>query len=74
MKNRTRDLSACSSVPQPTTPPRTSEELYEFLTSVVEGSKWWSTRRGGFTSGEKSPRYPLNRRLYGPQSPFEDFE
>jgi hypothetical protein len=38
-----------------------------FLTSALEGGEWSASRPGRFTPG-KSPRYPLDRRLGGPQN------
>jgi hypothetical protein len=40
----------------------------QFLTSALEGSEWSASRPGRFTPQGKSPRYPLDRRLDGPQS------
>jgi hypothetical protein len=37
------------------------------LTSALDGGEWSASRSGRFTQG-KSPRYPLDRRLGGPQS------
>jgi hypothetical protein len=38
------------------------------LTSALDGGKWSVSRPGRFTSQGKSPWYPLDRRLDGPQS------
>jgi hypothetical protein len=38
------------------------------LTSTLVGVEWSPTRPGRFTPRGKSPRYPLNRSLGGPQS------
>jgi hypothetical protein len=49
--------------------------LHTFLTSVLDGDERSAWRPGRFTSGLSFPRYPLNRRLGGPQSrsaPIED--
>jgi hypothetical protein len=42
--------------------------IHIFLTSALVGGEWWAPRRSRFTSREKNPRYPLYRRLSGPQS------
>jgi hypothetical protein len=39
-----------------------------FLTSALVGGEWSTSRPGRFTPRGKSPRYPLDRRLGGPQS------
>jgi hypothetical protein len=39
-----------------------------FLTSALVGSEWSTSRLGRLPRG-KSPQYPLDRRLGGPQSP-----
>jgi hypothetical protein len=39
-----------------------------FLTPALVGGEWSASRRGRFTPWGKSPRYPLNIRLGGPQS------
>jgi hypothetical protein len=36
--------------------------------SALGGDEWSATRPGRFTPGEKSPGYPLDRRLGGLQS------
>jgi hypothetical protein len=41
---------------------------YSFLTSALEGGKWSASRPGSALPPEKEPRYPLYRRLGGPQS------
>jgi len=40
--------------------------LYSFITSSPVGSEWWPPCPGRFTPG-KEHRYPLNKRLVGPQ-------
>jgi hypothetical protein len=42
--------------------------IYIFLTSELAGGQWSASRPGRFTRGGKRPRYPLDRRLGGPQS------
>jgi hypothetical protein len=44
-------------------------QLHAFLTSAQAGDEWSASRPSSFTSGVKSPRYPLERRLDGPQIP-----
>jgi hypothetical protein len=39
-----------------------------FLTSALDGGEWSASRSCRFTPQEKSPRYPLDRRLGRPQS------
>jgi hypothetical protein len=39
-----------------------------FLTSALGGGKWRALHPHRFTPEGKSPRYPLDRRLGGPQS------
>jgi hypothetical protein len=39
-----------------------------FLTSALHGAEWSTSRPGPSILEEKSPRYPLDRRLGGPQS------
>ena len=39
-------------------------KLHSFLTSVIDGGEWQSSRAGRFTSG-KEPRYPLKRGWVG---------
>jgi hypothetical protein len=41
--------------------------LRAFLTSALDGGEWSASRPGRFTPQGKSPRYPLDRRLGGPQ-------
>jgi hypothetical protein len=41
--------------------------IYIFVTSALVGGDWSASRPGRFTPGW-SPRYPLDRRLVGPQS------
>jgi hypothetical protein len=38
------------------------------LTSALDGGEWSASRPGRFTLQGKSPWYPLDRRLGGPQS------
>jgi len=42
------------------------------LTSEVDGDEWYLSEPSRFTTGKKH-RYPLNRRLGGPQSRSEPF-
>jgi hypothetical protein len=42
--------------------------IYVFLTSALVGGEWSASRPGCFTPRRKSPQYPLNKRLSGPQS------
>jgi hypothetical protein len=39
-----------------------------FLTSALDGGEWWASCPGRFTPQGKSPLYPLEWRLGGPQS------
>jgi hypothetical protein len=41
---------------------------YSFLTSALDGGKWSASRPGHALPRGKDPRYPLYRRLCGPQS------
>jgi hypothetical protein len=41
--------------------------IHIFLTSAVAGGEWSASRPGRFTPRGKSPQYPLDRRLGGPQ-------
>jgi len=41
--------------------------MEEILTSVLEEAEWWASGSDRFTSQERSSKYPLNRRLGGPQ-------
>jgi hypothetical protein len=41
--------------------------IHVYLTSALVGSEWSASCPGRFTPRGKSPRYPLGRRLYGPQ-------
>jgi hypothetical protein len=41
--------------------------IHIFLTSALDGGEWSASLPGRFTPG-KEPRYPLDRRLGGPQS------
>jgi hypothetical protein len=43
-------------------------QIHIFLTSALIGGKWSASRIGRFTPRGNSPRYPLDRRLGGPQS------
>jgi hypothetical protein len=42
--------------------------IHIFLTSALVGGEWSASRPGRFTPRGKSPRYPLDRKLDGPQS------
>jgi hypothetical protein len=42
--------------------------IHIFLTSAIAGGEWSASRSDHFTPGERAPRYPLDRRLGGPQS------
>jgi hypothetical protein len=42
--------------------------IHIFLTLVLVGGEWSASRPSRFTPGERAPRYPLDRRLGGPQS------
>jgi hypothetical protein len=44
-----------------------------FLTWVLDGGEWSASQPGRFTTGGKIPRYPLDRRLVGPQSRSERY-
>jgi hypothetical protein len=46
-------------------------ELHAFLTSALEGGEWSASRRGRFTPRGNTSRYPMDRRLGGPQSRSE---
>jgi hypothetical protein len=41
---------------------------YSFLTSALDGDEWSASRPGRTLPRGKDPRYPLYRRLVGPQS------
>jgi len=41
--------------------------LHAFLTSALHGDEWSASRPGRFTRTEKSPWYPSDRRMGGPQ-------
>jgi hypothetical protein len=41
---------------------------YSFLTSTLDGGEWSASRPGRALPRGKDPRYPLDRRLGGPQS------
>jgi hypothetical protein len=41
---------------------------YSFLTSALDGGEWSASRPGRALPWGKDPRYPLDRRLDGPQS------
>jgi hypothetical protein len=47
---------------------RVKVQLHVFLTSALDGSELLASRSGCFTARGKSPRYPLDGRLGGPQS------
>jgi hypothetical protein len=42
--------------------------IHNFLTSALAGGEWSASRHDRFTPQGKSPPYPLDRRLGGPQS------
>jgi len=42
--------------------------VYAFLTLTPDGGEWLASRPGPFTSGERTPRYLLDRSLGGPLS------
>jgi hypothetical protein len=44
--------------------------IHTFLTSALVAGEWSASRPGRFTPGGNSPRYPLDRRLGGPQSQY----
>jgi hypothetical protein len=44
---------------------------YSFLTSALDGGEWSASRPGRALPRGKDPRYPLYRRLGGPQSRSE---
>jgi len=46
---------------------RSRDVLHTFLTSTLDGSQGSASHPDGFTPRE-SPRYPLDKRLSGPQS------
>jgi len=46
--------------------------LHSFLNTTPDGGEWLASRPGRFTP-DKERRYPLNRRLGGPQSRFRGF-
>jgi hypothetical protein len=43
-------------------------QIHIFLNSALAGGELSASRPGRFTPGGKSPRYPLDRKLDGPQS------
>jgi hypothetical protein len=43
-------------------------EIHSFFTSTLVGGGWSASHPGRFTLQEKSPRYPVDSRLGGPQS------
>jgi hypothetical protein len=45
-----------------------SYSSYSFLTSAMDGGEWSASRRGRDLAQGRDPRYPLYRRLSGPQS------
>jgi hypothetical protein len=45
-----------------------SYSCYSFLTSALDGGEWSASRLGRALPQGKNPRYPLYRRLGGPQS------
>jgi hypothetical protein len=42
--------------------------IHNFLISALDGGEWSAQRPGHFNLWGKSPQYPLDRRLGGPQS------
>jgi hypothetical protein len=42
-------------------------QIHVLLTSALVGGQWSSSRPCLFTARERGPRYPLDRRLSGPQ-------
>jgi hypothetical protein len=42
--------------------------IHVFLTSALVGGEWSASRPGRFTPQGKNLRYPLDRRLGGPQN------
>jgi hypothetical protein len=42
--------------------------IHIFLTLALVGGEWSSSHPGSFATGERSSRYPLDKRLGGPQS------
>jgi hypothetical protein len=58
----------CKSVPiHAITACTRNRQPYSFLNSTLDGGEWSTSRSGRFILG-KGPRWPLNRRLGGPQS------
>jgi hypothetical protein len=47
---------------------RVAIELHAFLTSALDGGVRSASRPGALPPEERAPRYPLDRRLGGPQS------
>jgi hypothetical protein len=43
-------------------------QIHIFLTSALVGGEWSDRLNGRFTPQGKSPRYPLDSRLGGPQN------
>jgi hypothetical protein len=43
-------------------------QTHVFLISALDGGEWSVSRPSRFTPEGKNPRYPLERRLCGPQS------
>jgi hypothetical protein len=44
-------------------------ELHAFIGLALDGGMWSASRPGRFTPEVRTPRYPLRRKLSGPQSP-----
>jgi len=49
-------------------------DIHAFLTSALDGGEWLASHPHCFTSKERAPPYPVNRRLGVPQSPSEHSE
>jgi hypothetical protein len=47
---------------------RRYSSYYSFLTSALDGGEWSASRPGRGLPPGKNPRYPLDRRLGGPQN------
>jgi len=43
-------------------------QIHTFLTLALAGGEWSASCSGGLTSGKRTPPYPLDRWLGGPQS------
>jgi hypothetical protein len=49
-------------------------QIHIFLTSALVGGQWSASCPGRFMLRERTPRYPLDRRLGGPQAGLDDIE